>query len=84
MCCRTWKNYQLWQKLWEYDENLAIFIVILMAAFGTKNVHSALIIQTWQSAYSAPSHRVRAGTVSPSADFKFKKATCDILTVSCG
>ena len=24
------------------EENLAIFIVVLMAAFGTKNVHSAV------------------------------------------
>ena len=27
----------------ENEENLAIFTVILMAAFGTKNVHSALV-----------------------------------------
>ena len=26
----------------ENEENLAIFTVILMAAFGTKNVHSAM------------------------------------------
>ena len=42
MCCRTWKNYQIEQKLPENEENLAIFTVIFMAAFGTKNVHSAL------------------------------------------
>ena len=28
----------------ENEENLAIFTVILMAAFGTKNVHSVLTI----------------------------------------
>ena len=39
MCFRTWKNHQ---KLRENEENLAIFTVILIAAFGTKNVHSAL------------------------------------------
>ena len=41
MCCRTRKNNQIQQKLWENEENLAIFTVILMAAFGAKNVHSA-------------------------------------------
>ena len=40
-CCRTRKNNQILQKLQENEENLAIFTVILMAAFGTKNVHSA-------------------------------------------
>ena len=28
--------------MWENKENLAIFTVILMAAFGNKNVHSAM------------------------------------------
>ena len=30
------------QNLWENEENLAIFTVILMAAFGNINVHSAV------------------------------------------
>ena len=42
MCCRTQKNHQILQKLWENKENLTIFTVILMAAFGTKNIHSAM------------------------------------------
>ena len=42
MCWRTWKNHQVLKKLQENEENLAIFTVILMAAFGTKNVHSAV------------------------------------------
>ena len=41
MCCTTRKNHQ---KLQENDENLAIFTVILMATFGTKNVHSAMLV----------------------------------------
>ena len=28
----------------ENQENLAIFSIILMAAFGTKNVHSAMLL----------------------------------------
>ncbi len=43
MSCRTRKNHQILQKLWENEENLAIFIIILMAAFGTKKVHSAML-----------------------------------------
>ena len=35
----TRKNHQ---KLRKNEENLAIFTIILMAAFGTKNVHSAI------------------------------------------
>ena len=31
------------KKLWENEENLAIFTLILMASFGTKNVHSAKV-----------------------------------------
>ena len=42
MCCRTMKNHQISQKLLENEENLAMCTVILMAAFGTKNVHSAM------------------------------------------
>ena len=42
MCCRTQKNHQIQQKLWENKENPAIFTVILMTAFGTKNVHRAM------------------------------------------
>ena len=30
-------------KIWGNEENLAIFTIILMAAFGTKNVHSAML-----------------------------------------
>ena len=30
------------QKIWGNEENIAIFTVILIAAFGTKKVHSAL------------------------------------------
>ena len=30
-------------KLQENKENLTIFTVILMASFGTKNVHSAIV-----------------------------------------
>ena len=41
MCYRTWKNHQIYQKLQEKEENLAIFNVIFMATFRTKNVHSA-------------------------------------------
>ena len=44
MFCRTQKNHQTQQKLRENEENLAIFTVILMATFGTKNVHSAIHI----------------------------------------
>ena len=41
MSCRTWKNHQILQKLFENEENLVIFTVILMAAaFGMKDVHS--------------------------------------------
>ena len=40
MCYRTWKNHQ---KLQENEENLANFTIILMATFGTKNVHSVLL-----------------------------------------
>jgi len=44
MCCRTCKNHQIYQKLQENEENLAIFTVILMATFGTKNVHSVMCV----------------------------------------
>jgi len=41
--CRTWKYHQILQKMQENEESLAIFTVsILMATFGTKNVHSVL------------------------------------------
>ena len=36
------EKHQILQKLQVNEENLAIFTVILMAAFGTKNVHSAM------------------------------------------
>ena len=36
------KTIKYSKKLQENEENLAIFTVILMAVFGTKNVHSAL------------------------------------------
>ena len=42
MCCRTRKNQQIQQKLPENEENLAVSTVILMSAFGTENVHSAM------------------------------------------
>ena len=38
MWCRTQKNHQIQQKFGENEENLTIFTIILMAAFGTKNV----------------------------------------------
>ena len=43
MSCRTQKNHRVLQKLQKNEENLAIFTVILMAAFGTKNVHSGMV-----------------------------------------
>ena len=44
MCCRPRKNKKIiWQKLRENGENLAIFTIILMATFGTKNINSALL-----------------------------------------
>ena len=52
MSCRTWKNHQILRKLRENEENLAIFTVILMAAFGTKNAHydffSKFIVFFWR------------------------------------
>ena len=39
--CRTQKNHKVLQNFWGNEENLANFTVILMVAFGTKNVHSA-------------------------------------------
>ena len=59
MCCRTRNNHQIWQKLRENEENLAIFTIILMAAYGTKNVHSvqlhigAYMINTLQHNYDS-------------------------------
>ena len=44
MSGRTWKNHQILQKLFENEENLVIFTIILMAAFGTKNVHSTSLM----------------------------------------
>ena len=41
--CAT-ENHQILQKLQENEENLVLFTVILMAAFGTKNFHSALVV----------------------------------------
>ena len=41
MCGRTWKNNQIWQKFVENQDNLAIFTIISMATFGTKNVHTS-------------------------------------------
>ena len=35
-------NSENHQKLWENEDNLAIFTVILMAGFGTQNVYTAL------------------------------------------
>ena len=40
ICCSTQKNHQIKQKFGENEENLAIFTIILMTAFGTKNIHS--------------------------------------------
>ena len=45
MLQNTRKNHQIQQKLLENEEKLAIFTLILMAAFGTKNVHSAVVTQ---------------------------------------
>ena len=36
------ENHEIWQKLIENEENLAIFTVILMATFRTKNVHCVI------------------------------------------
>ena len=36
------EKHQILQKVQENEENLAIFTIILMTAFGTKNVHSAM------------------------------------------
>ena len=44
MCCRTRKNHQIQQKLQENEGNFAIVTIILMADFGTKNVHSAMLL----------------------------------------
>ena len=43
--CRTQKNHKILQNFRGNEENLANFTVILMAAFGTKNVHSAWVYE---------------------------------------
>ena len=40
------KSSNIYQKLGEDEENLSIFTVILMATFGTKNVHCVAAIIT--------------------------------------
>ena len=42
MCCRTRKNHQILQQFGGNEENHAMVTIILMAAFGTKNVHSGV------------------------------------------
>ena len=38
----TRKNNQIWQTIGGNEENIAIFSIIYMAAFGTKNVDSVI------------------------------------------